>query len=557
MKPLPRLMQRRVAALFVPTALALAACGGSDDPAAAAPPTPAPLSIGGTATDGAAIAGGSVDAACASGTGNAATGSDGGYALEIEGGALPCSLRVTSADGKTVLHSAATGSGHSARANLTPATELTMAQLHGRIPADVHAAFGADTQRATTAEAVQPAADAVVRMFADAGIALSGNPVSDALAIGDANDRALDTMKANLDASGTTLASVVQAVVTAVSGKPPANAGPSLPAASLLAAAASNCAALRSGKYRLVFFSPSGGAGVSTDTVTLDAPTLAVTSADGSETDHLSAAGACRYTLPNGGEMAVSSAGVLAFRSLEGGSWRGGIGFAEQEHPLSVFTGTWNVIGLADTQGNGRVHVHAGKLVVGTDGKATEDLYCGNLRDCVNETPDPRMVFTRNADGSFDFDGSRAFAYRAGSGAVMVVVLDADGSLALATPKAARTLPAIGSASRSVNLTINPQFMAPLAISDSESTTVSHAGDGQSYGRNAVIDFATGVTRPETIQINQILDGFIRRVPQQVTASDGRASNVSEWVGLTLRGMGFTAVALPSNNNLILSVTKP
>ncbi len=328
MKPLPRLTPRRIAALFVPTALALAACGGSDDPAGPALPTM--LTLAGTAATGAAIAGGSVDAACASGTGNAPTGADGSYKLEIEGGALPCSLRVTSADGKTVLHSAATGSGPSVRANLTPATELAMAQLYGRAPADVHAAFDADAQRATTATAVQAAADAVVRMLASAGIALSGNPVSDALAIGDPNDRALDTMKANLDASGTTLDSVVQTVVTTVTGKPPPNAGPSLPAASLLAAAAPNCAALRSGKYRLVSFSPSGGAGVSTDTVTLDAPTLAVTSADGSETDHLSAAGACRYTLPNGGEMAVSSAGVLAFRSLEDGSWRGGIGFAEQ-----------------------------------------------------------------------------------------------------------------------------------------------------------------------------------------------------------------------------------
>ena len=85
---------------------------------------------------GAAIVGGTVDAKCATGNGSASTAADGSYTLTIDGGALPCSMRVTSADGGTVLHSAATGSGNNARANLTPATELAMAQLYGRSPAD-------------------------------------------------------------------------------------------------------------------------------------------------------------------------------------------------------------------------------------------------------------------------------------------------------------------------------------------------------------------------------------------------------------------------------------
>jgi hypothetical protein len=544
----------RFTAALAPLAVAatLAGCGSDDGAAPVAPA--ATLTLGGTAATGAAIAGGTVDAKCATGSGSATTAADGGYAMAIEGGALPCSLRVTSTDGATVLHSAATGSGDSARANLTPATELAMAQLHGRNPADAHAAFDA---AALTPAAVQAAADAARALLAGAGIQLAGNPVSDALAVGDANDRALDQLKAALAASGTSLAAVVQAVAAAASGEAAPGAAPSLPPASLLAAAAPNCAALRSGKYRLVFVTPGDAGSAATDAVTFDAPTLTATLADG-ETSQLTADGDCRYKLPNGGEMAVSPAGVLVLRSFEDGGFVAGIGFPEQAHPVSVLAGTWNYLGLGDsTDGGGPVHLYAGAIGVGSDGRATDDLFCDNLRDCVAETPDARMTFTANPAGGFDFDGSRAFVYRAGSGELLVVTIDEDGSFALATRKVARTLPEIGAVSRSLNFAVTPQYAAPFTPTDTENTTVAHAGDGLSYVRRSVLDFGSGVTRPETVQLNQFLEGFLRRVPETVTASDGSASVVGEWLALPLRGMGLTPVAIVGNGNLVLSVTKP
>ena len=116
----------------------LAACGGGSSPDAVTPPpvVPASLMLSGTAATGAALAMRPVEAKCASGTSAALatgpTGVDGKYSFAIAGGALPCVLRVTTADG-SVLHSLATGTGASATAtaNITPASELVLAHLAG------------------------------------------------------------------------------------------------------------------------------------------------------------------------------------------------------------------------------------------------------------------------------------------------------------------------------------------------------------------------------------------------------------------------------------------
>jgi hypothetical protein len=219
---------RRLAHLFVPTAIALTACGGSDDPPAAGSAGSTALTLSGAAAVGAAVAGGTVDARCATGSGSNTTAADGSYTMQIEGGALPCSLRVTSADGATVLHPAATGSGSSARANLTPATELTIARLYGASPAAAHAGFDAAAAAVLTPAAVQAAGSATNALLAMAGITMSGNPVSGVLVIGDANDQALQQLQANLEAGGTTLAQATDSVIVP-QGRTPVGSVPPLP----------------------------------------------------------------------------------------------------------------------------------------------------------------------------------------------------------------------------------------------------------------------------------------------------------------------------------------
>ena len=548
---------RRLAALCIPTAIALAACGGSDDPPAGAPlPAGIVLSLSGTAATGGAIAGGTVESRCDGDSGGTTTASDGSYTIELSEGRLPCVLQVTSADRSTVLHSVAVGSGNAVTAHITPASELIVAQLAGGDPAALFASFGAAQLGSTK---VQDAAAAVGSILgADfAGIDLLAGTLEAGNAA-DPYDKALEALKSKLDREGLTLATLRDSVVRASPDAPATalSATPSLPAELLLRPAAPNCAALRSGSYRVGFFAPGEGGQAFTDTLVLDAPTLTATASDG-EVSTLVATGECQYSLASGGEMVVTPAGVAALRSGERPGFVAGLAFPEQQHPVSVTAGTWNYLGLGDINGSfGAPQLFGGEMTVDRTGQVTAEVFCDDLNSCVAETPDAQMAFTANPAGGFNLDGSRSFAYRAGGGELLIVSIDRDGSFALATRKVARGLPAVGSVSRSWNFTITPQYGSPFALSSSDSTTVSLASDGGSYLRNAIIDLSTGTTRPETVQINVPREGFIHRVPQTVSTSTGGSSVVGEWVGLTLRGIGITPVAIVANNQLVLSVNK-
>ncbi|HSM21337.1 MAG TPA: hypothetical protein VK876_03910 [Rubrivivax sp.] len=554
----------RLATVFVPAAIALAACGGSDDPPAAEPPpAAATLKVGGTAATGAAIGGAVVQARCAAGTGAATTSASGSYSIEMAGASLPCLLRVTAADG-TELHSLASepdaGSNDSATANITPVSELVVAQLGGQSPADFFATFDAAAAGALGAAAVQQAVDHVVEVVKAAGIDLSGvgHVLSAPLVAaaegnpGNDFDQKLDALMVQLEASGTSLASVATSVArSSPAALPGARTGVVSPAAEmLLRPAAPNCSALRSGTYRLVFLAPGEGGAAFTDTMTVDAAALTATGSSGEATPLL-AAGACRYTLPEGGELVVSAAGVGVLRSAEAAGLVAGLAFPEQRHAVSVTQGAWNYMGLADGA------LALGAFTVDDTGRTTSGRFCDSAGICEEGTPDERETFVAHAEGGFSYDGGRAFAFRSGGGEVMLVALSPDGAFALATRKAPTGLPPVGRLSRSWNFTVTPQYTVPFALSVSENTTVSHAEDGSSWRRDAVIDFAAGTTRPETVRIDMPFEGFIHRLAETVTTSSGGSSNVPAWIGLSLRGIGVTPVGLPDNQRLILSVGMP
>lgn len=139
----------------------------------------------------------------------------------------------------------------------------------------------------------------------------------------------------------------------------------------------------------------------------------------------------------------------------------------------------------------------------------------------------------------------------------MLVATGTDGAIVLATRKAARTLPDIGSTNLTWTLTVSPQFIASGTIADSANTVRTLDTANGVFLRDAVIDFSTGVTRPERIEINRFGEGFLHRIGESVLASNGSTVTVGEWVALPLRGMGITPVGILGNNNLILSVTQP
>jgi hypothetical protein len=120
-----------LAATTVAASLILAACGGGDS--AATPP-----SLSGTAAVGMPIVGGTVDVVCAGGSAlSTTTGSAGAWQVATSGQTLPCAVRVSrgtvggSANG-TPYHSIALSFD---TVNITPLTDLVIANLAGKAPA--------------------------------------------------------------------------------------------------------------------------------------------------------------------------------------------------------------------------------------------------------------------------------------------------------------------------------------------------------------------------------------------------------------------------------------
>ena len=566
--------------LALTAAALLAACGsgdGSSDPVTPVPVVPAALTLSGTAATGAALANRPVDAKCAAGTAAPVnTGADGKYTVTITGGALPCVLRVTAADG-SVLHSLATGSGATAAANITPASELVVAHLVGGPAAGAYGSF--DAASITDAK-VQAALTAVGDMLKAGGVDVTaiGNLLTAPLVAANGStagndfDKALDALKAKLAATGTTLATLADGVAKASPNLPASSVSttPSLPAAMMLQPKAANCNALRSGRYRVVV-NAVGGNAPDTELVTMDAVTLAVTNADGSVTQ-LTANGNCRYRTLASGDVVVSAAGVIVAQvdngAPPGTPLSGALIFPEQTHPLAGLAGDWNLIGLDRTEDNGPIHLTAATATLNATGQITAFTQCDNVVDgCSSGTAADvaNLKVTANPTGGFDFtntsntpvDVDRLFAYRSGGGELVWVLLSKNGHIQFATRKVALTLPAVGRVSESFNLTLTPQYTAPFAISDSKNTIVSVDATANTFLRDAVTNLTTGVTRPERFAINQPREGYSLRTGEAVVDSAGQPSTVTSFVAMTLRGTGVVPVALLANNQLVLSVSKP
>lgn len=203
--------------------VALVACGGESNDAATTP-IQSGLTVTGTAATGKAIAGATVSAKCQTGLGTATTNADGTYSVRIPDGALPCLLELTNPADGTKLHTLATGGGTAAVANITPLTEMLLARVLYKSPAEAFAAFSSDSVTSITATALASAQ-------ADVGTVLGGTvdittltsfittPLKAATASdpsgGDTQDKVLDALKIKL--SALQLTQVVSVLVNTVS----------------------------------------------------------------------------------------------------------------------------------------------------------------------------------------------------------------------------------------------------------------------------------------------------------------------------------------------------
>lgn len=163
---LTRVRPMRQLALWAAACL-LVACGGgsSSDPGA----------LSGVAATGAPISGGTIDVACAAGTlQQATTSSAGTWTVSLSGQTLPCKVRVSGGNLATgvAYHAYAIDAG---TVNVTPLTELLVAQLAGTAPATWFALRAPADFQKLTASAAATALDTVRKALSgETGLSLLG-----------------------------------------------------------------------------------------------------------------------------------------------------------------------------------------------------------------------------------------------------------------------------------------------------------------------------------------------------------------------------------------------
>lgn len=467
-----------------------------------------------------------------------------------------------------MLHSVASGSGAVATANITPLTQLVVASLAIADPASQYAGFNSILAAAISNAAVAAAQANIVAVLKAAGIDFTaiGDLISGTLrpktaaAVGDAYDQLLDGLASATARSGTTLATLTTAVINARSGALPAPIA-SLPAELLLARATPTCAAMRSATYRIVTPTSNATMADQAGLAVFDAATMRITRPDGS-TGTWVANGTCRFTdqgTAYSADVVVSRAGVLVGRYTRdnGVTYRNFIGFAEQVHTLADLAGNWNTLGM-NPVATGFVG-NAGSATLDAAGVLTAAATCQNnstwavdvcasLNGALLSLVPPFVIDTA---GGFDGIDSttlavtgRAFAYRAGSGVLMLVSLGKSGGFSFWTPQKDLALPEVGVATTSWNLDMVAGLTSASSTYERGSVVTSVNQAAGSYGRTQETP-GTNNDHPETLFVNNPRPGFLFRDAGTSTAVDGSLQTINKFTALRTQGMGFSPLLLP------------
>ena len=544
-------------ALALVATAALAACGGGSD-APVTPPPAASVTIAGTAAKGAALAGATVSIKCAAGTGTATTASDGTYTVTITGGNLPCALKVVGTEG-SVFHSVVAGTTNSGNfaANITPLTEMMVAQIGGAAPASFFDGFGGST---AVTPAALTAAVAYVKVALAGTADLTGfNPATDALVIGNPLDQKIDAVMAALTVAGTTLAEVAGTIAS----NPAAPTVISAP----LAPVASDCAWFKGGKYRMINPSetdPKWKAHV----LTIDAAAKTALYQDG-VTIPFTSDGGCQYTVDDATsttKIMVSSAGVLVAHSQSktvATDRSITIGLPEQTLPVAELAGTWNIANWDASSGiaaPGSVATSE-EVTFNASGQITAVSTCQGLAACTVESG-PFPAFSTNAtSGGFDLNEAgapvgRAFLFKTLAGKAAFVLVADDGlTFIVGTRKESLgTLPVVGTVNAFRQFQLNGNGSVSPLSEDANTVTAIDAT------ARTVTRLQTSSNRIDTLGYDQPRDGLRYRGLNTCSIA-GVASNCAQVVQLPLQGMGITLTMSvgtnPSTAFYQVSVGKP
>jgi hypothetical protein len=551
--------------LAATTLLTLAACGGGGGGGGDSTPAVTSTTFSGTAATGKALANAAVTITCAAGTGSTTTTATGTYSTAIASVTLPCALKAAGTDG-TVLYSVTTATPtgpNTQTANITPLTQLMVASLAGAEPASFFANFNATTAAAVTPTSVAAAQTSVLGLLTQAGVSTTGvtDLIVGALTAGSGSgyDGVLDALQTQLAGSGTTLATLTTTVATTAptavaSGATSTDHTPRLPASLLLKTAASNCPALRSGEY--VSINPQRGVAMA-DQVGLanfNAATLTFTdptNSGGGGT--LVANGNCSYSIGTE-SYAVSKAGVMIGTNTENGKKGLNILLPRQAISVAELAGSWNGIGLdaggdvpLESFGFNLSSTGAMSNLVVCDGAPTSASACVTENATINITSDSagNLSISETTPGSTWTD--RLFAYRTGSGDLMVIELSPDGGISAWTKKRALALPTVGQAvapSRSFRLNSD---MVITTVDDSPAGSI-FAVDAATNSITRNQNQANGVSYKDTVIINQPSEGYQLRLPATVPGSDGSTVTIRARTNLSMTGTGLVFQLYPQIN---------
>lgn len=610
MKHAPLLRYSAITSALMVT-LAISACGGGGGSSSTSSSGSSNLTVSGVAATGAALSGATVTVKCAAGTGSATSNTDGSYTVTVSGGSLPCMLEASS--GGTTLHSVVTGTGSSATANITPLTELMVAQLTGADPTTYMSSVDVSTLSSTITDTkLSTARTEVVNILTHAGIDTSGLPsdlVGGTLQAavngsgGNAYDQALDALASTLTSAGSQLSTLTSTVASSSAASTnttssSADSGVSALAPELLLKpAAGGCDALRAADYWAVFSNRTGGAAVQKFRVSIEAGNAAITFFTSADTSTLAdtsrtltSNGTCRFTSSSGDDIVVSSAGIVAGRSSANEAF---VAVPVQSHTLDELTGNWNIIAgdTADTSSGdtGWIYGYGTMTITGTGYEqftqgcwfdTTTSPTCTNLDDVARSLQRP---ITLSSDGTFTnhsandtTDGGpwqdRFFVYKTGKGDYFAISANigtpggsGDGSLGYATKVRTLSLPALSSVSSNWNISFNwTSSLVPAAI-DAVSHTITAVDPNTSSFTRLTGTTGTSATHPETLSINTPanFNGFtFRDYVASAPVNGGGTTVVRKGYFLKTGSSGVTVVLQPYQDGtkpakIVVSVTQP
>ena len=534
-------------------ALVLSACGGGGDSAPQQNNPPQSQTISGVAATGAALPCATVNITCASGSGKATTGTDGSYAAPVSGASLPCVVTATSSDSKTVLHSLIAGSGaigSSATANVTPLTELLLAQLAGQDPAKYVAGFSSTTT--VTASAVSAAQAALIKVLQGAGFDASS--ISDFLGgtisagSGQGYDGVLDKLQSTLTSAGVTLTDLSTAVAS-TSGSSSGAAGSTV--GTVLAPANSACPALKGGDHRLIKFSDG-----SAQVVTIDATKLTV-AMGGSSYQLTQGATACDYSLNDTGatRVLVAKSGMAIWTNGTGSTGVLSISLPKQTVDPNAINGTYIFAALSGAERGGFGTNNYAKGVV------TAATNCSVNSPCAPDLNSPYGHMVATSDGGVDWidDGAlagtvdaHAYGFQNAQGNTLFVVAISGGGVGIFAPQTTLSVPAVGTANAFWQSTVKTSGLTAVSEDSNTITAVN--------GSTVTRTFAD--THTDQIIYNDPFNGLRHRPGTNVcTNTSGVTVACNEtWQlplgGLTLAWSGSPSVT-PSTYQVNFSVNKP